>query len=121
MNIHEVRFRNELVVPDLFEEGCSREQLSAPLHHVLEQPKLARSQVDLTVATLRSAIQKIEFQWPHAQRGFIWWCWQPDHGFCARYQFNYRERLFCGVGTSQGRSAQPINHLLECAREQRMN
>src|SRR5712691_10599900 len=34
MNIDKVRFRNEFVVPYVFEEGCARQQLVDPLHHV---------------------------------------------------------------------------------------
>src|SRR5712664_2161853 len=37
MNIDKVRLRNKFVVPYVFEEGCARQQLVDPLHHVLEQ------------------------------------------------------------------------------------
>src|SRR6266404_9305395 len=93
MNIHEVRFRNELVVPDLLEESCPRQQLAIPLHHVFEQPKLTRPQIDLTIAALRSAIEEIELQRSDPQHRFIRRGRQPDQGFSARY-FNYRVRLF---------------------------
>ena len=71
MNIDKVRFRNEFVVPYVFEEGCARQQLVDPLHHVLEQMELARPQIDRPVATLRGPIDEIEFQWSHAQYRFI--------------------------------------------------
>ena len=71
MNIDKVRFRNEFVVPYVFEEGCARQQLVDPLHHVLEQMELARQQIDRPVAPLRGPIDEIEFQWSHAQYRFI--------------------------------------------------
>jgi len=60
MNIDKVRFRNEFVVPYVFEEGCARQQLVDPLHHVLEQMELARPQIDRPVAPLRGPIDEIE-------------------------------------------------------------
>jgi hypothetical protein len=54
MNIDKVRFRSEFVVPYVFKEGCARQQLIAPLHHVFEQLELARPQIDRPVATLRA-------------------------------------------------------------------
>jgi hypothetical protein len=71
MNIDKVRFRNEFVVPYVFEEGCARQQLVDPLHHVLEQMELARAKIDRPVAALRGPIDEIEFQWSHAQYRFI--------------------------------------------------
>src|SRR6195256_1030681 len=71
MNIDKIRFRNEFVVPYVFEEGCARQQLVDPLHHVLEQMELARPQIDRPVATLRGPLDEIEFQWSHAQYRFI--------------------------------------------------
>jgi hypothetical protein len=46
MNIDKVRFRNEFVVPYVFEDGCARQQLVAPLRHVLGQLELARPRID---------------------------------------------------------------------------
>src|SRR5450631_3842057 len=60
MNIDKVRFRNEFVVPYVFEEGCARQQM-----------ELARPQIDRPVAPLRGPIDEIEFQWSHAQYCFI--------------------------------------------------
>ena len=94
MNIDKVRFRNEFVAPHLFQEVCSRQQFVAPLHHVFEQLKFARPQIDLAVTTLRCSIDEIELQRPHAQHRLIQQSWQPGERFSARYQFNYRERLF---------------------------
>jgi hypothetical protein len=60
MNVHEIRFGNDSIIPNLFQEGPPRQQFVAPLHHVFEQLKLARPQIDLTVAALHSSIQEIE-------------------------------------------------------------
>ena len=62
MNINEVRSWNELIVPYVKEEICSCQQLVATLHHVSEQPELARTQINLPVATLRDAIDEIKLQ-----------------------------------------------------------
>jgi len=75
MNIDKVRFRNEFVMPYVFEEGCARQQLVDPLHHVLEQMELAGRRSIGRVATLRGPINEIEFQWSHAQYvSFSWAC-----------------------------------------------
>ena len=62
MHMDKVCFRNEFIMPYLFEEGCARQYLVAPLHHVLEQLEFARPQINRPVAALRGAIDKIEFQ-----------------------------------------------------------
>ena len=62
MNIDKVRFRIEVIVPYVLEEGCTRQQFVAALHHVFEQLELARSQIDWPVATLRSSIDEIELK-----------------------------------------------------------
>src|ERR1700747_3016567 len=69
VNVDEIGFRNELVVPHLRQDGCACQQLVASLHHVLEQMKLAWPQIDPTVAALRGSIQEIELQRSHTQHG----------------------------------------------------
>ena len=69
MNIDEVRLRNEFIVP--YEEGRPCQQFSVPLHHEFEQMKFARPQGYLPLATLRTPIDKIKFQRPHAQNRLI--------------------------------------------------
>src|SRR5450756_2180385 len=102
MNIDQVCFGNEFIVPYLFQESCPRQRLVTPLHHVLEQPKLARSQIDLTVATLRSPIEEVQLQRSDAQHRFVWRGRPPDQWFSARCQFDDRERLFRGGVASLG-------------------
>ena len=94
MNIDKIRFRNEFIVPYLFQEVSPRQQFVTPLHHVFEQLKLARPQIDATVATLRGSIDKIELQRAHAQLRFISQGRRPEQRVSVRYQFNNRDRLF---------------------------
>jgi hypothetical protein len=62
MHIHDIRFRNEVVMPDTFDEVRARQQLIAPLHHLLEQLEFARTQINRAGATLRSAVDEIKLQ-----------------------------------------------------------
>ena len=62
MNIDKVRFGDEFILPHVFEESCPRQQFVAPLHHVLEQLELARSQINLPVTTSCNSIEEIELQ-----------------------------------------------------------
>src|ERR1700733_3940855 len=50
MHVHQVHRRNELIVPDLLQKHGSRQQVVAALHHIFEQAKLARQQIDHAVA-----------------------------------------------------------------------
>src|SRR5882672_10088043 len=49
MNIDKVRFRNEFVVPYVFEEGCTCQQLVDPLHH--------ECRIEGAIAALESAVR----------------------------------------------------------------
>ena len=62
MNINQVRLWNEFIAPYFIEELGSCQQLVATLHHVSEQLELARPQINMTIATLRGAIDEIEHQ-----------------------------------------------------------
>jgi hypothetical protein len=70
MDSDKVRFGNEFAAPYVFDEVCPRQQLVAPLHHVLDQLEFARPQINRPIATLSSAIDEIELQWSHAQHRF---------------------------------------------------
>jgi hypothetical protein len=67
MNIDKVRFRNESVMPHVLEEGCARNQLVAPLHHVPEQTEFTWPQIDRSVTTLRGSIDEIKLQRSNAE------------------------------------------------------
>src|SRR6202035_4495492 len=69
MDVHQVRRRNELIVPDLLQKHRSRQQLIAALHHIFEQAKLARQQIDHAVAAFGGTFDQVEFKRPGAQRG----------------------------------------------------
>ena len=77
LNIDKVGFRSKFMVPYLFQEGRPGQHFVTPLHHVFEQLKFARPQIDVTVATLRSPIDEIELQWSHAQHRFFQRSQQP--------------------------------------------
>ena len=62
MHIDTVGLRNEFLVPYILNESCARQQLAAPLRHLLEQLEFARTQINRAGATLRSAIDEIELQ-----------------------------------------------------------
>src|SRR6266852_6308430 len=60
MDVHQVRLRNELVLPYFLEEHCARKNLILALHHVFEQAKLARQQIDRAVAPLGGPRDQVE-------------------------------------------------------------
>jgi hypothetical protein len=62
MHIDTAGLRNEFMVPCILDESCARQQLAAPLHHLLEQLEFARTQINRAGATLRSAVDEIELQ-----------------------------------------------------------
>jgi hypothetical protein len=61
------RFRNEFIIPNIFEKFCARQNLSAPLHHVLEQTEFARQEVERSVAAPRCGIDEFEFERSYAK------------------------------------------------------
>src|ERR1700681_3164753 len=64
VDVDQVRRGNEFVIPDLLQQHGPRQQLITALHHVFEQAKLARQQVDRPLAAFRGAFDKIEFELP---------------------------------------------------------
>jgi hypothetical protein len=60
VHIETVGLRNEFIVPFILDKSCARQQLAAPLHHLLEQLEFALRQMNLPVAALRSAIDEIK-------------------------------------------------------------
>jgi hypothetical protein len=56
------RGRDELVVPDLFEQHCTGQQLITSPHHVFEEAEFAWQQIDLSLAAPRSTRDQIEFK-----------------------------------------------------------
>ena len=62
MHIDTAGLRNEFTVPYILDKSCARQQLAAPLHHLLEQLEFARTQINRAGATLRSAVDEIELQ-----------------------------------------------------------
>ena len=62
VHIDTVGLRNEFIAPYILDKSCARQQLAAPLHHLLEQLEFARTQINRAGATLRSAVDEIELQ-----------------------------------------------------------
>src|SRR6266851_8994153 len=78
MDVHQIGLRNELVLPDFLKEHRARQDLVLALHHVFEQPKLARQQFDGPVATLGGALDQIELERTHSQFGPASVPWTPQ-------------------------------------------
>src|SRR5882672_2648488 len=60
VDVHEIGLRNELVLPHFLEEHGAREDLVLPLHHVFEQAKLARQQIDGAIAPPGRALDQVD-------------------------------------------------------------
>lgn len=67
VDVDEIGFRYDFVIPDFPQDRRARQQRVALFHHVPEQLKFARPQVDPAVAALCGAIQEIELQRSNAQ------------------------------------------------------
>src|SRR5260370_34183701 len=65
VHIDEIRVRDETIVPYLLEEHRAGHHLALAAYHVLEEPKLAREQVDAAVSPLRRALGQIELERAH--------------------------------------------------------
>src|SRR5258708_29446060 len=83
--------------------------------------KLARQQIDRPVATPRSSIDEIKLQRSYAQHRLTPLGWRPNRGLDARICFSYREWSSRLIVASQGCLGHPVNNLLYCAQQQRMN
>src|SRR5258708_1774326 len=68
MHIDEIRVRDETIVPCLLEEHSASHHLALTAYHVLEEPELAREQVDAAAAALRRTLDEIELERTHPQR-----------------------------------------------------
>src|SRR5258708_6487697 len=64
MDMDTVGLRDEIIMPHIFDEVRARQNLVAPLHHILEQLEFARPQINRPVATPRGAIDEIELKDP---------------------------------------------------------
>ena len=71
VHIDEIAARHEFVVPDFLEQHRAGEQLALAAHHVLEQTKFARQQLDAPLAALGGTGEKIEFEQADAQHGVL--------------------------------------------------
>jgi hypothetical protein len=60
VNINQVGCRDELVAPDFLEKHRTCQQLVASAHHVFEETKLTRQQIDFSFTTFDGALDQIE-------------------------------------------------------------
>src|SRR5258707_2153433 len=67
MHIDEIRVRDETIVPYLLEEHRAGHHLALTAYHVLEEPELAREQVDAAASALRRTLDEIELERTHPQ------------------------------------------------------
>ena len=51
MHVDKVGRRNEFVIPDFLEQHGPRQHLIATLHHVFQQAKLTRQQIDHAISS----------------------------------------------------------------------
>src|SRR5260221_1402675 len=58
MHIDEIRVRDETIVPYLLEEHGAGHHLALAAYHVLEEPELARAQVDAARGPLRRTLHE---------------------------------------------------------------
>src|ERR1700693_1883 len=59
VNVDEVGLGHELVVPDLFQQHGARQHLVFAAHHVFQQAKFARQQINHSLATPGGALDEI--------------------------------------------------------------
>src|SRR5579863_4256547 len=62
MDIDEIRARNKLVVPNISQERFARQDPVAPFHHVSQQPKFARPEIDRSPASFSRLIEQINLE-----------------------------------------------------------
>ena len=68
MHVDKIGRRNEFVIPDFLEQHRPCQHLVAPLHHIFQQAKLARQEVDHAIAPSDGARDQIELERPCPQR-----------------------------------------------------
>ena len=69
MHVNKIGGGNEFVIPDLFEQHGPGQQLLPAAHHVFQEAKLARKQIDHAIAASRGALDQVKFERPRPQRG----------------------------------------------------
>jgi hypothetical protein len=70
VNVDAVGLRNKLVVPHLFEQHCTGQQLILPTHHVLEQTELAGRQIIRAARAPAGVLDQIKLEGTYSQHGF---------------------------------------------------
>ena len=81
MHVHKIASRNELVIPNFLKQHCARQQLILPAHHVFEQAKFTRQEVDRALTPFGGTRQQIELERTDAQQGIAVLRRPPQQGF----------------------------------------
>jgi hypothetical protein len=84
MHVHKIASRNELVIPNFLKQHCARQQLILPAHHVFEQAKFTRQEVDRALTPFGGTRQQIELERTDAQQGIAVLRRPPQQGFQPR-------------------------------------
>ena len=108
MHVHQVRRRDELIIPDFLQQHGSRQQLIATLHHILQQPKLPRQQIDRAVAAFGGTLNQVELQRPYTQRRLARFGRPAQQGLQPGDKLDECERFREVVVTAHSQSAHAI-------------
>src|SRR5690606_15003291 len=69
VHVDDVGLGVEMVVPDVLQQHGAGDHLAGVLHQILEQPELARLQLDGLAVALHGAAEAVELQAPHLVTG----------------------------------------------------
>ncbi len=93
MDIDQIAFGDEAVIPYFLEQHGARQHLAGAPHHEFQQLELARQQIHLARAAMGGALDQIDPQRPHRQRGLARVGRAPQQRLDAGEQFAHHEGL----------------------------
>ena len=96
MNVDHVRLRIEMILPHAFEQHGAGDDLARMAHEIFEQAEFARLQVDVGLAALGGAGQKIEFEIAHLEPRL-----DGSRAAAAHQRIDAREQFHEGVRLRQ--------------------
>src|SRR6267143_62335 len=118
MHIDEIRVRDETIVPYLLEEHGAGHHLALAAYHVLEEPELAREQIDAAVAALRRTLDEIELERTHPQRRLAALGRPAQQRLKPRHELDECERLGEIVIAAGAKPTYPVVDRAERAQDQ---
>ena len=108
VHVDEIAARHEFVVPDLLEQHGAGEQLVFAAHHVFEQTKFPRQQLDGALAAPGRAPEEIEFQRTDAQDGILAFRRPAQQRLDTGDKLDDRERLGEIIVAARAQPAHPV-------------